>query len=180
MSVTNSRKLVAVVAGFHKARGRTGIQVLTIDTTGPHWDHDKQRIWNLGYLTSLFNLLSSAALFNNEYLIEDSIPDECITSRRAWEDAQVSFDPSAYYERQQESKYLRYKCLREEEEASKKRKAEREDEEGGEGKTEEGIQDNDGRRQWRLKRKCKRPTRFKFDLKVGISFGDSPRGLWLT
>lgn len=104
MSATDDTRLIAVIAEFHKVRGRTGIQVLTIDTTGPHWD--QQRIWSMAHLTEKFGLRSHAYVFHNEYLIEDSIPSECIIERRSWDMIRHGIDPGSYYQMQQMEKFV--------------------------------------------------------------------------
>lgn len=83
MSVTDSYTLVAVIAAFHKVRGKTSIRVLTIDTTGPHWDHEKRRIWNANHLGEQFG--TGASIYGNEYLIEDSIPPKSVIGEWKWE-----------------------------------------------------------------------------------------------
>ena len=94
MSASESRASAAIVGAFYEARERTGIQVLTIDTTSPQWSSE-QRIWNLAYLEQKFGI-SQRTLGNvfKEYLIEDSIPPECVVRRQDWDAEKDKFDPT--------------------------------------------------------------------------------------
>lgn len=109
MSATDAFHLVATIASFHQVRGRTGIQVLTIDMTKPQWDHRKQRVWNLGQLVDQFKLRKPYPC-GREFLIEDSIPPGCVVKRENWSEACERYDPHGLERRKQKEKNQRLRA----------------------------------------------------------------------
>lgn len=92
MSTADLSKCIGVAAHY-EARGFEDIELLKIRTTGPEWDHEKQRLWNARYLFRRFRLerLLKKPYYKNEYLVEDSLPTKCIT-RYKWNDVKRMLD----------------------------------------------------------------------------------------
>ena len=66
---------------WYKERGFQGIELLEMESAGPGWNHDKQLFWKVEDLVNAFGL-EWQPYYKNEYLIEQSIPRECVTSIR--------------------------------------------------------------------------------------------------
>ena len=129
MSATDSPHLVALISAFHQIRGRSGIKVLMIDTTSPQW-LPQQRIWNMGYLAGKFDPRYLAyGHAKREYLIEDSIPPECVVKRQDWGFARSLFDPWDDVYRMMDRKF--------ENQQSRTRKRARDDEQDEENKNDD-------------------------------------------
>ncbi|CAJ2504742.1 Uu.00g121360.m01.CDS01 [Anthostomella pinea] len=95
MSATVDLEDAADLCALYDAHGYGGIQILEIETTGPDWDHNVQRLWNVRDLLTDFDTrkLLTGHSFANEYLIEHSIPPSSVT-RHPWDDAlRARLDP---------------------------------------------------------------------------------------
>ncbi|KAI1323097.1 hypothetical protein F5Y16DRAFT_353760 [Xylariaceae sp. FL0255] len=80
MSATSDEDEVPSIIEHFKSQGYTPIKVIHFRTTGPGWDHSKQRLWHVPSLGRDLrnNNWSNNARYMNEYLLEDRIPPESV------------------------------------------------------------------------------------------------------
>lgn len=79
MSASSSLERARFVGAIYKERKHTGIEILTIDTTGPEWEHTK--LYHVRALLKRFKLpiLNCKKYFDEEYIIQDKIPETRLT-----------------------------------------------------------------------------------------------------
>ncbi|KAK4152963.1 hypothetical protein C8A00DRAFT_34295 [Chaetomidium leptoderma] len=96
LSVAHSLdKALEVFAALSRKRCR-GIKIHVIDTHGKQWDHEKQRMFDVWHLIKRLGLPRRGSwfkttIFNDECIVEDSIPAECVIRTMEWEDIEREF-----------------------------------------------------------------------------------------
>ncbi|KAI0017987.1 hypothetical protein F4780DRAFT_795532 [Xylariomycetidae sp. FL0641] len=79
ISVTDRQRKVNQVAELIIERGGTGVRIITFRSSGPGWDHQRQRLWRVWELARELGYSAFGdKLFESEYLLEDEIPPESI------------------------------------------------------------------------------------------------------
>ncbi|GKT51222.1 uncharacterized protein ColSpa_11403 [Colletotrichum spaethianum] len=86
---------------MYAARGFTGIRIIKFKTSGPGWNNNIQRLWEVRSLIRQLKLhKDDRPYFDNEFLIECSIPEESITNYLNWEEDKKTLDPDGTFERE--------------------------------------------------------------------------------
>ncbi|KAK0641928.1 hypothetical protein B0T16DRAFT_461952 [Cercophora newfieldiana] len=106
MSVVDSLPKALDWCESYRDHGYDGIELLKIKTSGPEWDHKKQRLWKLAHLASTFGFRVTSRN-DHEYLIENSIPPDAVVrrwglrdvERRTGHDFELDIDASVKAER---------------------------------------------------------------------------------
>ncbi|KAI0011463.1 hypothetical protein F4779DRAFT_636949 [Xylariaceae sp. FL0662B] len=129
LSVTDKLSKVTTIAAVCQARGYSGIEIVTFKSTGAGWDHKKQRLWPVHELLLAFDTM---ILFNRfclpweEFLLEESIPQDAIIKRETWAEKQNTLDPDGYLVQKMFRRVLSEQ-QREEKRRNRKREAEEEE-----------------------------------------------------
>ncbi|KAI1775975.1 hypothetical protein F4818DRAFT_458094 [Hypoxylon cercidicola] len=98
VSVTDNLEKVKIVAAVYEARGFSGIEILKLDVSSPAWRLEEHRLWNVRYLVEKFGatVLKRRDYLEQEFLVENSIPPECITRRYSWGSVRNQLDPGGF------------------------------------------------------------------------------------
>ncbi|OHW97593.1 hypothetical protein CSPAE12_03646 [Colletotrichum incanum] len=98
LSATNSWKKAMIIAAVYAARAFTGLRIIKFKTSGLGWNHGIQRLWSARSLIRQLGLnKDDRPYFNNEFLIEHSIPQESIIARFEWEEDKEILDPDRHF-----------------------------------------------------------------------------------
>ena len=79
LSVTSEKSDAQRKCKQFQEQKRQGVELLEIDATGSGWNHSIQLVWDVKDLVDAFDL-EWKPYYRGEYLIEQSIPRECVTS----------------------------------------------------------------------------------------------------
>lgn len=119
LSVTTDPKKIVRMCALYEARGFKNIEILVIRTYGSGWDHSKQRIWDLKTLAFDLNLpVLHKPYHENEYLIEHSIPEQCV-QRFSWDLLKKKLDSHRQVRERESRKFRGYQRRKAKKEAQK-------------------------------------------------------------
>ncbi|KAI1077913.1 hypothetical protein F5B20DRAFT_582734 [Whalleya microplaca] len=93
MSVSGTLIKAVIIASVYEAWGCSVISIIKFKSSGPGWDHKKQRLWDAEKLVQRFQLKRFSRWMTHEYLLKDRIPDEAIIQRMSWEKYRDRLDP---------------------------------------------------------------------------------------
>ncbi|GJC82988.1 hypothetical protein ColLi_05826 [Colletotrichum liriopes] len=100
LSATDCWEKALQIAAVYALRGFADVEIINFKTTGPGWNHNIQRLWSVRSLIRQLDLKKSdRSYFNNEYLVEHSIPEESIIGRSNWEQDKSKLDPRGIFMR---------------------------------------------------------------------------------
>ncbi|KAK2045216.1 hypothetical protein LZ31DRAFT_594191 [Colletotrichum somersetense] len=93
LSSTDSLDKALRIAAWYEVRNYPDVRITRFRTSGPGWDHEVQRLWGARDLIRQFGMhKDDRRYFDNEYLVEDSIPEESIVDNINWKEARSKFN----------------------------------------------------------------------------------------
>lgn len=130
LSATDDWDKAMRIASKYAVRNLPDVEIIVFHTSGPAWNHDVQRLWRATSLIRRLGLIGiDRPYFANEYLVEESIPEESIVLRTKAPEADSTYmrnarhDLEAARKRAEKEKKAREEEKKADESAAMKRKA---------------------------------------------------------